>query len=379
LNKHPTLSLPSKLKAQDLSFAGKKVLIRVDYNVPLKKDGTIADDTRIRASLPTLDLVLKGGGAVVLIAHLDNPTSKQDVHLSLGICAKRLAELIPSPVRFATDCVGKDVDKLIQELKGGEVLLLENLRFYPAEKDPNLDPTFAASLAKGLDYYINDAFGSAHRAHSSTTTVTQYFPGRAAMGLHLQEELAHLYPLLTNPKRPFFALVGGAKIAAKLPLLQSLISRIDALFIGGGMALPFLYTPTDETRIVVQLCQEKQIPLYLPQDLVTAKEYDWRGVDIGPQTIASWGEHLKEASTVFWNGPLGITEIPAYAKGTEGIAVILAALSATTVIGGGDSVAAIRGLGLADKFTHLSTGGGATLTLLECGTLPAVEALTEVK
>lgn len=399
----------STLTIQDLPLTGRKVLIRVDFNVPLNKDGTIADDTRIRESLPTIQKAVSEGAAVILMSHLGRPQSKHDVQFSLGICAKRLMQLIPSPVFFATDCVGKDVDKMIQELKGGQVLLLENLRFYPAEENPSLDPNFAKELAKGIDYYVNDAFAAAHRAHSSTSVIEQYFPGRAAMGYLMEKELRYLEPLLKNPKRPFYVIIGGAKVSSKIGVLKSLLNHVDAFFIGGGMGLTFLkavgqetgaspieLTLLDEARLFLQIAAEKKIPVYLPEDLVIADQFrndatyktillpepiptGWMGMDIGEATIQKWCLQLKEASTVFWNGPLGVFEFPHFARGTERIARYLSELPITTIIGGGDSVSAIKSMGLSEKFTHLSTGGGASLEFLEKGHLPGIDALSQKK
>lgn len=393
-----------KLTLQDLPLAGKKVLIRVDYNVPLNKDGSIADDTRIKESLPTIQKALHDGAAVILMSHMGRPQSKNDVQFSLGICAKRLSQLIAAPVFFATDCVGKDVDTMIGELKGGQALLLENLRFYQAEENPTVDPNFARELAKGIDYYVNDAFAAAHRSHSSISVIEQYFPGRAAMGLLMEKEIQFLEPLLKNPKHPFYVIIGGAKVSSKMGVLKSLARHVDAFFIGGGMGLTFLKaqgmemgastieaTLLDEARSFMQIAREK---IYLPVDLVIADQFrndatyktwtvpeavpaGWMGMDIGPATVQTWSEHLRGASTIFWNGPLGVYEFPHFSRGTEGVAQCLAGLAATTIIGGGDSVAAIKALGLSEKFTHLSTGGGASLEYLEKGHLPGIDALSE--
>lgn len=396
-----------KLTLQDLPLAGKKVLIRVDYNVPLNKDGSISDDTRIRESIPTIQKALQDGAAVILMSHLGRPQSKQDIQFSLGICAKKLSQLVVAPVFFATDCIGKDVDKMVQDLKGGQILLLENLRFYPAEENPSLDPNFAKELAKGIDYYVNDAFAAAHRAHSSISVIEQYFPGKAAMGLLIEKELQFLQPLLENPKHPFYVIVGGAKVSSKIGVLKSLLKHVDAFFIGGGMGLTFLKalgfetgaSPIeaallDEARFFLQKAQEQKVSVYLPTDLVIADQFrndatyktvtlpeaippGWMGMDIGPATASAWCEQLKKASTIFWNGPLGVFEFPHFIRGTTKIAECLADSGAITVIGGGDSVAAIQNLGLAGKFTHLSTGGGASLEYLEKGHLPGIDALSD--
>ena len=398
-----------KLTIQDLLLTGKKVLMRVDFNVPLNKDGTIADDTRIRESIPTIQYALQQGAAVILMSHLGKPKSKKDVQFSLGICAKRLSQLISAPVLFATDCIGKDVEKMVQDLKGGQVLLLENLRFYPAEEDPSLDPNFAKELAKFGDYYVNDAFGSAHRKHSSTAVIAQYFPSKAAMGLLMQKELQHLDPLLKKPAHPFFVLIGGAKISSKIGVLKSLLKKVDGLFIGGGMAFTFLKAQGIEigdsiveeaslleAQQILQECQAKKISVHLPLDIVIADGFrndatfktiplseaipkGWMGMDIGPETIQSWVSEFQKAATVFWNGPVGVFEFAHFARGTQEIGKALGHLKAITIVGGGDSIAAINQLGLSSKFTHLSTGGGASLEYLEFGKLPGIEALSDNK
>jgi phosphoglycerate kinase len=397
----------AKLIIQDLLLTGKKVLIRVDFNVPLNKDGTIADDTRIRESLPTLQHALQQGAAVILMSHLGRPKSKKDVQFSLGICAKKLSQLISAPVFFATDSVGKDVEKMVQDLKGGQVLLLENLRFYPAEEDPSLDPNFAKELAKFGDFYVNDAFGTAHRSHSSTAVIAQYFPGKAAMGLLMQKEISHLEPLLKKPEHPFFVLIGGAKVSSKIGVLKSLMKKVDAFYIGGGMAFTFLKaqgvsigdslfeeTSLLEAQNLLRECEAKKIALHLPTDVVIADGFrndatfktipisdgipkGWMGMDIGPQTTQAWSADFQRAATVFWNGPVGVFEFSHFARGTQEMAKIVAGLKANTTVGGGDSVAAINQLGLSSKFSHVSTGGGASLEYLELGKLPGIEALSD--
>jgi len=394
-----------KLTLQDLPVQGKKVLIRVDFNVPLAKDGSITDDTRIREALPTIQYVLNRGGSVILMSHLGRPKSKADVQLSLGICAKRLSQLLSAPVLFAPDCIGKEAEKMAGDLKNGQVLLLENLRFYPAEEKPETDPSFAKNLAQLGNYYVNDAFGTAHRAHSSTATIARFFPGKAALGLLMQKEISFLQPLIEAPKRPFDVIIGGAKISTKLGVLQALIGKCDTLFIGGGMAYTFLKAEgievgeslLEETLIVqarafLNECEKRQIQVYLPTDFVVADAFrsdatyktlsvregipkGWQGMDIGPETIRTWIQALKGAATVFWNGPLGVFEMPHFARGTKEIAEAIAALKATTIIGGGDSAAAVNSFGLSNYFSHVSTGGGAALEFLELGHLPGIDAL----
>lgn len=396
-----------KLKLQDLNLKGKKVLMRVDFNVPLDKDGLISDDTRIRESLPSIQMIIDRGGKVILMSHLGRPKNGWDPQLSLAPCAKRLSELLKIPVQMAGDCIGKQVQDLAENLKDGQVLLLENLRFHTAEENPTQDPNFAKQLAALGDVYVNDAFGTAHRIHSSTATIAQYFPGKAAAGLLMQKEIEFLGSLLLEPKRPFYAIIGGAKVSSKLGVLESLLQKIDGLFIGGAMAYTFLkalHIPIgnslyeeDQVATAQQLmktCKEKKIPLFLPKDFVTADSIDkdakcqfasiangipegFQGVDIGPNTILQWRTELQKAATIFWNGPLGVFEIPYFAMGTKKIAETLSKLQAITIVGGGDSVAAITQMGLKSHFSHLSTGGGASLEFLEQGHLPGIDALTE--
>lgn len=379
----------AKLTLKNLSLKGKRVLMRVDFNVPVE-NGRITDDTRIRASLPSIEYILREGASLVLMSHLGKPEAK----LSLAPCAKRLSELLGKPVQMAKDCVGPEVEKMAKALQPGELLLLENLRFHPGEEKPDKDPAFAESLAKLGDVYVNDAFGTAHRAHSSTATICRYFPGKAAMGFLIEKEIEALTPLLENPKRPFYAIIGGAKISSKIGVIQKLLGKVDALFIGGGMAYTFLKaqgiavgdSPVEDVAVIRHVPRDK---LHFPIDLVIAKETEvkivpvkegippgWQGMDIGPETVTEWSKWLPKAATVFWNGPLGVFEKPQFAKGTQKIAELLAGAKAKTIIGGGDSVAAIEGMGLQKKFSHLSTGGGASLEFLEYGHLPGIDALS---
>ena len=395
-----------KLRLQDLDLEGKKVLMRVDFNVPLNKDGSISDDTRLRESLPSIQHILKSGGSAILMSHLGRPKNGPDPQLSLAPCAKALSKLLETPVLMANDCIGEKVEKMARELKTGQVLLLENLRFYPAEEKPELDPTFAKKLAHLGDVYVNDAFGTAHRSHSSTAKIAEYFPGKAAAGFLMQKEINFLGGLL-HPKHPFYTIIGGAKISTKMGVLKSLVSKADGIFIGGGMSYTFYKAQgysignsiheDDQISVAKEFlknCAEKKVSCWLPTDLVIADAFredahskivqaadgipqGWQGMDIGPQTIVSWKTALQKAATVFWNGPLGVFEFPKFAKGTDQIAQTLAALKATTVVGGGDSVAAINRLGLASKFTHVSTGGGASLEYIEFGHLPGIDALSD--
>lgn len=408
----------NKLKVQDLDVQGKKVLLRVEFNVPLDDKGNITDDTRIRESLFTIQHILDHGGALILLSHLGRPKKGPDPKLSLAPCAKALAKLLHQPVFMAPDSIGPEVEHMARSLKNGQVLLLENVRFYPAEEDPNLDPSFAKKLASLGDVYVNDAFGGAHRAHSSIATITQYFPDKAAAGFLMQKEVDALEQLLLNPKRPFYGIIGGAKISSKIEFLHALADKTDALFIGGGMSYPLLKAQgieigdslCDPESVFIAEdflvhCNKKKLPLFLPIDLIIADSFSndadrqivsvkrepsqgisqgisqgvpagWQGMDIGPQTIHEWKFLLKKAASVFWNGPVGVFEFPHFSHGTDEIARAVAALAAITVVGGGDSIAALNRLHLSPHFTHVSTGGGASLEFIEKGTLPGIESLS---
>ena len=396
-----------KLSLKDLDVKNKKVLMRVDFNIPLTKEGGIADDTRIRESLPSIQYVINHGGALILMSHLGRPKGKKSPEFSLAPCAKRLSELLKMPVQFAPDCIGPGVEKMVSHLQPKQVLLLENLRFYAAEEEPEKDPSFAKKLASLGDIYVNDAFGTAHRAHASTAVIAQYFPHKAASGFLLEKEINFLGSAVSHPKHPFYAIIGGAKISTKMGVLESLLSKVDGLFIGGGMAYTFFKAQgisigdsihedalLEKAKEFMEKCRKEKVSLWLPQDLVIAKEFKedaeskviptksgipsgWQGMDIGPATVKIWIEAFKNGQTVFWNGPLGVFEFPAFAKGTQEVAKALAQLKATTIVGGGDSVAAINNLGIANKFSHVSTGGGASLEYIEFGHLPGIDALSD--
>ncbi len=383
------------LTVKDLNLSNKRVLVRVDFNVPLNEAGNITDDTRIRASLETIQYLIDHNATVILMSHLGRPKEKSAKY-SLAPCAKRLSELLGKPVTMADDCLSDTTN-----MKPGSIVLLENLRFYPAEEEPSSDPSFAKKLAEGKDIYINDAFGCAHREHSSTATIAKYFPGKAAAGFLLEKEINFLGNTLKNPKRPFFAIIGGAKVSTKIGVLKALCQKVDVLMLGGGMAYTFLKAQgigvgdslVEESMIdTAKEILKSKAKIYLPVDIVAATKFDnnaplktfnmpdpipagYQGMDIGPKTIEHWVKTLQEAKTVLWNGPVGVFEMPNFAKGTHAIAKALAKLDATTIVGGGDSVAAIQELKLADKFTHVSTGGGASLEYVEFGTLPGIEAL----
>lgn len=396
--------MENKLSVRDLDLQGKKVLIRVDFNVPLENNH-ITDDSRIRASIPTIQYVLDQGGAVILMSHLGRPKNGKDPALSLAPIAKKLSELLHKPVKMAPDCIGADVEKLAKELKPGEILLLENLRFHKEEEKPQTD--FVKKLATLGDLYVNDAFGTAHRAHASTAAITEFFPGKAAAGFLLEKEIEYLGAQLADPKRPFVAILGGAKISTKFKVIEALMKKADVLMIGGAMAYTFikaqgydigksLYEPDfiPVAQEIMDASTQLKCRLLLPVDVVAVEKITpdaerrifsieegipeaLEGVDIGPQTVIHFAKALEKAATVFWNGPLGVFECPPFAKGTYEMAQVLARLSATTIIGGGDTVAAIESTGLGDKFDHLSTGGGAALEFIEFGTLPGIEALSD--
>jgi phosphoglycerate kinase len=396
-----------KKTLRDVNLKGRKVLMRVDFNVPLSKEGDITDDTRVRATLPSINYIMDGGASCILMSHLGRPKGKKDMAFTLRPVADCLGELVRHPVRFCDDCIGSEVDKKVAGLRPGEIVLLENVRFYPNEEAN--DPEFAKQLAKHGDLFANDAFGTAHRAHASTVGVTHFFKDKVA-GFLMEEEIEALEGLLGNPEHPFIAVMGGAKVSGKIDLIKNLLKRVDRILIGGGMAFSFFKAVGLEVGKslvddeLVPLCREimeetdagEGKRIFLPVDCVVAKEVnasaesrtvstgdipeDWAGVDIGDKTVDLFREELLSAKTVFWNGPMGVFEIPKFSNGTKKIARIMADITkkgAKTVIGGGDSVAALNQLGIADKISHASTGGGASLELLEGKKLPGVEALSD--
>ncbi|HEX9916493.1 MAG TPA: phosphoglycerate kinase [candidate division Zixibacteria bacterium] len=395
----------NKLSIEDLSLKDKKVLMRVDFNVPLK-NGEVTDDTRIVESLPSIKKVLKEGGRLILMSHLGRPKGKPNSEMSLKPVAKRLEKLLNKPVKFVNDCIGPEVEKTVSELKSGECLLLENLRFYAQEEEN--DPEFAGKLAKLGEIYINDAFGTAHRAHASTEGVTKYFK-QCAAGYLMQKELKYLGMALSNPSRPFVAILGGAKISGKIDVISSLMDKVNTLLIGGGMVFTFYKalgfgignSLVEEDKIslakeILDKAKKKGLDIVLPEDIVIAKEVDeksevkivdkdkiesgWKGLDIGPKTITLFAKKLENAKTVVWNGPMGVFEIERFSKGTIEIAKVLAKITrkgATTIVGGGDSASAIAKAGVEKEISHISTGGGASLEFLEGKTLPGVAALTD--
>jgi phosphoglycerate kinase len=383
-----------------VDWSGTRVLVRADLNVPLE-DGRVADDARIRASLPTLRHLLRSGAGVAVCSHLGRPKGRPVPELSLRPCAERLAQLLVRRVDLLPDCVGTEVARRVGALRRGEIVMLENVRFHPEEEQN--DPGFARRLAEGFTHYVNDAFGAAHRAHASTEAVAHLLPARA--GLLLRREVEVLSGLLERPARPFVAVLGGAKVADKLPLIEQLLTRCDRILIGGAMCFTFIAALGDpvgasrcegpeEQRLALGLLEAAgrlNCALELPLDILIADRFaedadlevvpsdaipdGWIGVDIGPQTQASYREAISGAGTVFWNGPMGAFEIPPFAEGTRVVAEAMAASGAVTVAGGGDSAAALAAFGLEDRLTHVSTGGGAALELLEGRTLPGIAAL----
>ncbi|HHW73230.1 MAG TPA: phosphoglycerate kinase [Firmicutes bacterium] len=391
----------AKKTVRDVDVKGKKVLMRVDFNVPVK-DGVISDDKRIRAALPTIEYILEQGAAVILMSHFGRPKGKPEDAYRMDPIAQRLSELLGKPVKKVDDCIGPEVEAAAAALQPGEVLLLENVRFH-AEEEKN-DPDFAKALAALGDIYVNDAFGTAHRAHASTTGVADYLP--AVSGFLMEKELEFLGGAVENPKRPFVAILGGAKVKDKIGVIESLLNKVDTLIIGGGMAYTFLKAKgyeigkslldaerIDFCRDIMAAAAEKGVKLLLPVDIVAAKEYapdaehkvvaaqeipaDWEGMDIGPETAKLYSAEVKAAGTVVWNGPMGVFEFEAFAHGTRSVAQALADSAALSVIGGGDSAAAVEQMGFADKMTHVSTGGGASLEFLEGKVLPGVAALDD--
>lgn len=379
--------------------------MRVDFNVPQNKEGIIVDDSRIRAALPSIQYILKQGATLVLMSHLGRPKATPDPIFSLAPCAKRLAELLGQTVAFAADCVGIEVEKKVASLKSGEVLLLENVRFHVGEESPGKDPSFVEQLANLGDVYVNDAFGTAHRAHASTAIIAKFFPGKALIGFLMEKEVQVLSSLIQKPARPFYVVMGGAKVSSKIGLIQNLLHSVDALFLGGGMAYTFFKAkgiPVGDSLVEMNsLDTAKQIiatakpgQLHFPEDFVIANRFSndadtqvvlassgipsgWQGLDIGPKTIELWSKEFLKAKTVFWNGPLGVFEMPNFAAGTHGVANALASSTGEVTVGGGDSVAAIEQVNLSKQFYHLSTGGGASLEYLEYGHLPGIDALSD--
>ncbi|CUT00732.1 phosphoglycerate kinase [Candidatus Kryptobacter tengchongensis] len=394
-----------KVTIDDLHLKGKRVLVRVDFNVPIES-GKVSDDTRIRESLPTIKKIISEGGKAILISHLGRPKGGFDPKYSLKPVAEHLSKLLNMPVKFAPDCVGEEVKKMVAELKEGEVLLLENVRFHP-EEEKN-DENFARELASIADVYINDAFGSAHRAHASTEGVAR-FVKETAIGYLMQKEVEYLSKALLNPEKPYVAILGGAKVSDKIQVIKNLMEKVDAFLIGGGMANTFLKAKgyevgkslVEEDKIdfakeILNEAEKRNVKFVLPVDCVIADKFandanfevvsvdkvrpDWMILDIGTETIKMFCEVLKDAKMVVWNGPLGVFEFENFAKGTFEIAKFLAEITqkgAVTIVGGGDSASAVAKAGLSDKVSHVSTGGGASLEFLEGKILPGISAIQD--
>ena len=391
----------TKLSVRDLDLRGKRVLMRVDFNVPLEK-GVITDDTRIRAALPTIKYIIERGGKLILMSHLGRPKGV-DPKLSLKPVSKRLSELLGKEVKMAPDCIGDEVQRMVAEMKEGDVILLENLRFHKGETEN--DPEFARELASLGDVYVSDAFGAAHRAHASTEGVTKFIP-QAAAGFLMEKEIEYLSKAVQSPEHPFVVILGGAKVSDKIGVLTNMLERADAILIGGGMAYTFLKAQgynvgksiveddkLDLARQIMNEAKEKGVEFKLPVTTVIADRFapdanskvvksteipdGWLGVDIGPETVEEFSKVIGRAKMIVWNGPLGVYEFDKFAKGTVAVAKLLAESDAITIIGGGDCVAAVQKAGVADKMTHISTGGGASLEFLEGKELPGIAALSD--
>ena len=393
----------NKMTVKDVDLKGKKVFCRVDFNVPLDDERRITDDTRIVAALPTIRHIIEAGGRLILASHLGRPKGQPNSQYSLAPVAPYLSKLLNREVTMAPDCIGSSVQSLVDAMKEGDVLLLENVRFHPGEEKNS--PDFSKALADLADIYVNDAFGSAHRAHASTEGITRHLQPAVA-GFLMEKELAYLGQALANPKHPFVAVLGGAKVSDKIQVIENLLEKVDSLIIGGGMAYTFLKAggtevgkslveeeKLDLSRRLMKKAEDKGVRILLPEDHVIAPEFkaeakhkvctnedfpaDWMGLDIGPKTASKYSDTLRQAAMVLWNGPMGVFEFDAFAQGTFAIARALADSSAVSIIGGGDSVAAVNKAGLESEMTHISTGGGASLEFLEGKELPGVAALTD--
>ncbi|MCM8761542.1 MAG: phosphoglycerate kinase [Candidatus Omnitrophica bacterium] len=394
----------AKKTIRDVDLKNKRVLMRVDFNVPLDDNCNITDDIRIRAAVPTIKYAVDNDSKVILMSHLGRPDGKFNEKMSLAPCAKRLSEILGKPVTMLKDCIGPDVKKRVESMKPGDVILLENLRFHP-EEEAN-DAGFAKELASFGDVFVNDAFGTAHRAHASTEGVTHYLPSVA--GFLLEKEIQYLGNAVDNPKRPFVAILGGAKVKDKIKVINNLLNKVDALIIGGGMAYTFLKAQGkaigsskldkdgfEIAKAALDKAAKKNIPILLPIDNVIGDKFDanantqvvgenipdgWMGLDIGPKTIKLFEDKLRTARTIVWNGPLGVFEMDKFAKGTEEIAKFIASLKGVvSIIGGGDTAAAMTKFKVEDKMSHISTGGGASLEYLEGRGLPGIDALNDKK
>lgn len=392
----------NKKTIKDIELEGKKVLVRCDFNVPMDEEKNITDNTRIVAAMPTIKYLMEKNCAIILCSHLGRPKGEFKPEFSLAPVAKELSRLLGVEVIMAKDVVGEDANAKAESLQPGQIMLLENVRFHREETDN--DPEFAEKLANMAEIYVSDAFGAAHRAHASTAGVAQYLP--AVSGLLIEKELKFLGNAVTNPERPFVAILGGAKVSDKIGVIDSLLEKVDTLIIGGGMAYTFFKAQgyevgnslceldkLDLAKELMEKAKAKGVKLILPVDTKVGKEFkpdtesktvpwteipsDWEGFDIGEKSIEMFSEEIKKAKTVVWNGPLGLSEFEQFAIGTNTIAKVLSEMDATTIIGGGDSAAAVKKAGLADKMTHISTGGGASLEFLEGKKLPGIECLQD--
>lgn len=392
-----------KLSIAELDLKGKRVFVRADFNVPLDEHGNITDDTRIRACLPTINCVLDEGGKAILASHLRRPKGKKDPKYSLAPVLKRLQRLLNKNVVLAPDCIGPEVEKLVAGMQPGDVVLLENLRFYEGEEKN--DPQFAAALAKLADVYVNDAFGTAHRDHASLTGITKFVPV-AAMGFLMKKEIDYFNRAVSSPMRPFAAILGGAKVSGKIGVIANLADKVDKVLIGGGMAFTFMLAERlevgvslverdmiDEVLKIKKKAIEKGVKVYLPVDFVVAERFDpraetkivpsqeipknWVALDIGPATTTLYAEALQNAKTIIWNGPMGVFEMDAFSRGTLAMVHAVANSYALTIVGGGDTDVAVHKAGESDKISYISTGGGAFLQLLEGKELPGIKALTD--
>ena len=392
----------NKKTIRDIPLKGKRALVRVDFNVPMDEAGGITDDNRILGALPTIRYLMDQGAKVILMSHMGRPKGAVNAKYSLAPVAKRLGELLEKPVHMAGDVIGPDADKTVAALHDGEVALLENLRFH-AQEEKN-DPDFARKLASYGDVYVNDAFGTAHRAHASTEGVAHYLP--SVSGFLIEKELQFMGKALENPERPFVAVLGGAKVSDKLGVINNLLDKVDTLIIGGGMAYTFVKAQggqigkslleedkLDYAREMLAKAKAKGVNLLLPEDVLAADKFsndartqvlpigqipeDWQGLDIGPKAQEAFAQAIKGAKTVVWNGPMGVFEFPTFASGTKAVAQAMAQSDAVTIVGGGDSAAAVAQLGYADQISHISTGGGASLEFLEGLELPGVAALND--
>ena len=393
----------SKKTVRDIAPKGKRILMRADFNVPMDENRKITDDSRILGALPTIQYLLDAGAKLILMSHLGRPKGEVNPKYSLAPVAVRLSELLNKPVKMSKDVIGEDAKKLVAELKDGDVMLLENLRFHK-EEEAN-DDGFAKALASFGDIYVNDAFGTAHRAHASTEGVTRFID-TSVSGFLIEKELKFLGEAVENPERPFVAILGGAKVSDKIGVIENLLNKVDVLLIGGGMAYTFIKAMggnigkslLEEDKIelaknLLEKAEEKNVKLLLSVDTLIADDFsndantdvvktgeipdDWQGLDIGPKTRELFASEIKKAKTVVWNGPMGVFEMPTFAEGTKAIAKAMAECGGTTIVGGGDSAAAVESMGFGDKISHISTGGGASLEFLEGKELPGVKALSD--